>query len=61
MKTDITEFSLKVFMMLHSHVKQSKLGTNFNDVCVCVIKFEGIYIITELSEVLRELSCIIML
>ena len=59
MITDITEFSLNVFMLLHSHVKQPEFGSNFNG--VCVIKFGGIYIITELSEVLRELSCIIML
>lgn len=63
MKTEITECSLKVFMLLRSHVKLSEVGSNFNGgcVCVCAVKFEDIYIITELSEVLRELSCVIML
>lgn len=50
-------------MLLRSHVKLSEVGSNFNGgcVCVCAVKFEDIYIITELSEVLRELSCVIML
>lgn len=61
MKIDITQFALKVFTLLNSHMKQLEFGSNFNGVCECIIKFEGIYIITDLSEALRDLSCIIML
>lgn len=59
MKTDITEFGLKVFMLLNSQVKQLEFGSNFNGVCECIIKFEGIYIITDISEALRDLSCVV--
>lgn len=61
MKTDITKFGFKVFMLLNSRIKQLEFGSNFNGVCECIIKFEGIYIITDISEALRDLSCIIML
>lgn len=61
MKTDITEFGLKVFMLLNSWIKQLEFDSNVSGVCKCIIKFEGIYIITDTSEALRDLSCIIML
>lgn len=59
MKTDITEFCLKAFMLLNSQIKQLEFGSNFNGVCECIIKFEGIYIITDISEALRDLSCVV--
>lgn len=61
METDITKFGLKVFMLLNSQIKQLEFGSNFDGVRECIIKFEGIYIITDISEALRDLSCIIML
>lgn len=59
MKTDITEFCLKAFILLNSQIKQLEFGSNFNGVCECIIKFEGIYIITDISEALRDLSCVV--
>lgn len=61
MKTDITKFGLKIFVLLNSQIKQLEFGSVFNGVCECIIKLEGIYIITDISEALRDLSCIIML
>lgn len=61
MKTNIAKFGLKIFMLLNSWVKQLEFGSNINGVCECIIKFEGIYIITDISEAVRDLSCIIML